>query len=531
MLPSRLSNALAPLTLCLLLVTAPAWGEVTRWTSDALPLGAGLKLQPSSSGEEDIELVAAQEGESEADPELEAERHAEAEAEGAGELAGELDPKEHLAAPLDLERLRGQFDIPIDLEPEVEDYIRFFQTRGRAHFVKWLGRSSRYLPMMQAALEEAGLPRDMVYLSMIESGFSPQAYSRARAAGLWQFIEATGKRYGLRVDFWVDERRDPERSTRAAIAFLGALYAEFGDWRLAWAAYNAGPGRIRRALANDGVESFWQIARGGYLRRETQHYVPKLMAAAIVSKNLEEFGISPAEIAAAEALEYEEVEAHEAIELETVARAAGVPVERVRELNPALKRWCLPPAARANALYGIKIPKGSAERFAQSYPKLASSNRLTFKLHRVAKGDTLSQIGKRYGSAVEAIMRMNELRDSRRLRLGAELVVPVPRGGGAERLALAAQRQGFRAAPTSEEIPASPRVAGQLAGTTKRVNEGGRVKVIYAVAAGDSLWTIAQRFGVTVDQLVGWNALRSRRAVLSIGRELSLYPAGEAGGS
>lgn len=426
----------------------------------------------------------------------------------------------------DLERARKLYDIPIDLEPLVVEYIRFFQGRGRKHFVRWLGRSYRYIPMMRQALREEGLPEDTIYLAMIESGFSAMAYSPAKAAGIWQFIEPTGKRYGLQVDFWVDERRDPVKATRAAAKYLKRLYAEFGDWRLAWAGYNAGEGRIRRGRRELGTDDFWEIASGNFLARETRHYVPKLMAAALVAKNLSHFGFDESEISAAEPLAYDEVELEDATDLEVIARAAGVPLQSVKELNPELRRWCTPPPRRRGEKYVLKLPPGTRERFAENFAKIGPKERLTFRSHKVQRGDTLSHIALKFGTAAEAIMRMNNIRDSRRLRLGAELIIPVPRGDerAQTRLAAESRRRGYKPAPKEQEVPAgTPSGKVGLAGTVRLVPEGSRTKVVYVVAAGDSPWAIGQRFGVTVDEIRKWNKLK-RRIVLRIGQELALYP-------
>ena len=191
-------------------------------------------------------------------------------------------PREHLKTdPLFLDLVDpSEFDIPIEVNPEVEKWVRYFTGPGRKHYARYLKRSTRYRPMMYRELEKAGLPKDLVYLSMIESGYNAHAYSHAAAAGLWQFIPSTGKLYDLRIDWWMDERRDPEASVHAAIAFLGELHDMFGDWRLAWASYNGGPGRIRRATKQSGSKDFWVLARGPYLHSETDNYVPKIMAAA-----------------------------------------------------------------------------------------------------------------------------------------------------------------------------------------------------------------------------------------------------------
>lgn len=431
----------------------------------------------------------------------------------------------------DIEKARKLYDIPVEMNPQVAEAIHFFQTAGRKHFVRWLGRSSRYLPMMRRTLREQGLPEDTIFLSMIESGFSPLAYSWAKASGLWQFIEPTGRRFGLQVDFWVDQRRDPARATAAAAGYLKELYAEFGDWRLAWGGYDSGAGTIRRAVQVAKSTDFWELARGRVLRKETKYYVPKLMAAALITKNLKSFGFSEQEIEAQAALEYEEAEVPEATDLEVIARAAGIGVEELKELNPELRRWCTPPSRHASDVYRVKLPPGTGPKFAESFAQIAPKDRLTFRVHRVAKGDTLSQIAGAYGSAVEAVMRMNGMRDSRRLKLGAELVVPVPRSGSREAMAMQARSSGYRAAPVAEEIPAAPppprSARTAAAGSQRSVKEGNRTKVIYGVAEGDSLWSIARQFDVHVQELRAWNDFGDRKH-LKIGQEIIVYPGEKA---
>ncbi|HEY3452919.1 MAG TPA: LysM peptidoglycan-binding domain-containing protein [Myxococcales bacterium] len=436
----------------------------------------------------------------------------------------------------DVEKAKALYDIPIDKHPLVAEFIHFFQVPGRKHFVRWLSRSGRYLPMMKKALREAGLPEDTVYLSMIESGFAPAVQSKAKAVGLWQFIEPTGKRFGLRVDFWEDERRDPVKSTYAAAAYLKELYTEFGDWRLAWAGYNSGAGTVRLAVKKASSADFWtQIETKRAYKQETRHYVPKLMAAALISKHTKSFGFQDSEIPPEPPLDYEDAEVPEATDLEVVARAAGTTVDLLKDLNPSLRRWCTPPSKSSSDVYKIHLPPGTAERFAEEFPKIAPKDRMHFVVHLVGKGDTLSKIALRYGSASEAIMRANGLRDSRYLKLRSELVVPVPRGGGGaarEALVQSARRQGFKAAPSDEEVPAAPppprkTKSGALAGSTRTVTENGKTRTVYAVADGDSLWSIARRFDVKVAQLKDWNGMVGA-AKLHIGEELNVYPGAKA---
>jgi membrane-bound lytic murein transglycosylase D len=449
------------------------------------------------------------------------------------------DPAETEAAALaavgvfDIDKARKLYDIPVEMNPLVAEYIRFFQGPARKHFVKWLSRSHRYLPMMKKRLREEGLPEDTVYLAMIESGFSNLALSRAKAAGTWQFIQPTGIRFGLRVDFWVDERRDPVRATAAAAQYLRSLYEEFGDWRLAWAGYNAGENKVRGAIKLDGTTDFWEMVKGRVLRKETKHYVPKLMAAALLAKHLKLFGFDDSEVSALPPLAYAEVEVPEATDLEVLASAAGVTVDSLRDLNPELRRFCTPPPRVRGDVFRLKLPVGTEARFAESFAKVPPKDRLSFRAHHVGRGDTLSKIAAQHGSATEAIMRMNGLRDSRKLRVGTELLIPVPRGSVEARAHLSelSRRRGYVAAPPDQEVPAGTPPAkdkAKASGVVRRLKEGGRDKLVYAVAIGDSLWSLGQHFGVSVEDLKKWNGLTSRRVVLRLGQELAVYPSGPA---
>ncbi len=279
----------------------------------------------------------------------------EAQESGAGRIAllPELDH--------DLRRLQAEYDIPIDVNEEVRAYVRFFQTEpARSHFVRWLARYHRYEEHYREIMREHGLPEDTVFLAMIESGFANLAYSRARASGPWQFIAQTGKRWGLKQDFWVDERRDPEKSAHAAAKYLQELFEQTGDWRLAWAGYNAGVGKIFKAR-RAGQSDFWSMTRGRVLKAETKGYVPKLMAAAVVAKHPQAFGFKAEEIEPEKWIDYECVTVRGAAELAAVARAAEVSERALLELNPELRRSCTPPRT-----YTLKIPKGHSEAFAQN---------------------------------------------------------------------------------------------------------------------------------------------------------------------
>ncbi|WNG60350.1 LysM peptidoglycan-binding domain-containing protein [Archangium gephyra] len=434
----------------------------------------------------------------------------------------------------DVARVQPKYDIPVEMQPLVAQYIQFFQGPGRKWFRKWVSRSTRYLPMMQPILEAQGLPRDTVYLAMIESGFSPTAYSWAHASGPWQFISSTGRQYGLHQDFWVDERRDPIKATYAAARYLKDLYKELGHWYLAWAGYNTGSGRVRRLVERHGTGDFWVISAEKGLATETKHYVPKLIAAALIAKHPAAFGFSENEFVYEQALSFDEVKLTDATDLDVIARSAGVSVVDVQELNPELRRWCTPPASAKNP-YVLRLPHGTAPRFAENFPRIAPKDRLTFRIHKVKRGDTLSQIALTYGTAPEAILQMNQLKSVKTLRLNAELVIPVPAGRGGVKTdgdsALArkvaqARRSGVTVLRPEDEVPAGTPRGPVATGPIKTETLNGRKRITYGVQSGDSLWAIAQRFQVNVDDVRKWNNLtvRASKKALKVGSVLYVWP-------
>jgi membrane-bound lytic murein transglycosylase D len=439
----------------------------------------------------------------------------------------------------DVSLVRDRYDIPVEMHPLVAQYIRFFQGPGRRWFRRWMSRSHRYIPLMQPILESKGLPRDTVYLAMIESGFNTQAKSWARAVGPWQFIAGTAMMFNLKEDFWVDERRDPIKATHAAADYLSLLYQTLGHWYLAWAGYNTGGGRVRNMIERSGSRDFWELSelKKGFAK-ETKHYVPKLIACALVARHPEAFGFSQDEFEPEGPFEFDEVSLTDSVDLEVLATSAGVSIDDLRELNPELKRWCTPPAT-PDKPYVLRIPKGRKATFDETFAKYAPQERLHFKIHRVAKGDTLSKIALTYHSAQEAIMRMNGLTSARSLRLGTDLVVPVPSAGALkagkndtalERQIARARRSGLSAARPEDEIPAGTQSGSgktMTGGTVTVETVGGKTKVTYGVAKGDSLWTIARRFDVRVAELKTWNeVLTSNR--LKVGLALVVWPGAKA---
>ncbi len=312
------------------------------------------------------------------------------------------------------------FDIPIVMNSRVEQFIQFFQTTIRHKFITWLARSEKYIPFMKTVLKEHGLPEDLVYLSLIESGFDPHAYSRAKAVGLWQFIYLTGKRYGLRSNWWVDERRDPEKSTIAAAKYLKDLYEMFACWYLAAAGYNAGEYKIINAIKRYKTEDFWKLTNYRYLKRETKDYVPLMIAATLVAKDPEKYGFTDVEYQ--EPLRYEKVKVPELTDLSHIAKACETSLEEIRDLNPELRRGVTPPN---ETQYEIKIPFGKRDLFFENFEAMQPLEKFQFKTHLVKKGETLPRIAKLYRVDLEPLLEINHLGKTGPLSKGTTLFIPL----------------------------------------------------------------------------------------------------------
>jgi membrane-bound lytic murein transglycosylase D len=378
-----------------------------------------------------------------------------------------------------------EFDIPVVVNDDVKKWMTYFLGPGRKYYTRYLQRSTKWLPMMRRELEARDLPRDLVFLSMIESGFSVGATSYAAAAGLWQFMPATARQYGLRVDWWVDDRRDPELATGAALEYLAYLHRMFsGNWWLSWASYNGGEGRVMRATQRLGTTDFWAIAHAGALHPETANYVPKLIAAAILGRHPERYGFVN--------LEYEEEWAFDRMDVpgstsvEVLARCAGLSEEDFLALNPWIRRWALPPDPETQA---IRLPSGTAAAFAEAFAKVSPAERITFQRHTVKRGESLGSIARKYGVSSDELARLNRIRNANRISVGTELIIP----GGSTKVASTESRpQGDNQGPKPEpkaEASSGPRKT-------------------YTVRSGDTLGTIAQKHKVSIADLQKWNGIR-----------------------
>lgn len=318
------------------------------------------------------------------------------------------------------------YNIPVVIDPTVQSHIHFFNTSIRSRFEQWLVRLSRYRPLVENIFAEFNLPSDLVYLSLVESGFNPYAYSRAKATGPWQFMQGTGKLYGLRIDHYVDERRDPIKSTVAAARYLRDLYDLFGTWPLAMAAYNAGEGKVMRALHKAQVETFSDISKTQLIRLETKQYVPRIMAATVIARNLDRYGFSQEPVAPHE---FEEVVVNRALHFRAIANATGIPYEELRLLNPELRRDATPPADSA---YHLKVPVGTGAKVVKlldrvptyKFPPLPAAKTYltngrsrtkkadTTGSYRVRSGDTLDKLSKRFRIPLKTLKARNNLTGS-----------------------------------------------------------------------------------------------------------------------
>ena len=321
------------------------------------------------------------------------------------------------------------YNIPIVMDPSVQSHIHFFNTSIRSRFEQWLIRLSRYQPLVEKIFSEFNIPSDLVYLSLVESGFNPYAFSRAKATGPWQFMKGTGKIYGLRIDNYVDERRDPIKSTVAAARYLRDLYDLFGAWPLAMAAYNAGEGKVMRALHKVQGETFSDISKTKLIRTETKQYVPRIMAATVIARNPDQYGFPQNPVAPHQ---FEEVVVNRPLHFHAIANTTGIPYEELRLLNPELRRDATPPGESA---YHLKVPVGTSAKVVQlldrvpsyKFPPLPAVKVQRVKAdsgrwYRVRGGDTLEKVSKRFRVPMKTLKAKNNL-TSPVLKAGEFLII------------------------------------------------------------------------------------------------------------
>ena len=312
--------------------------------------------------------------------------------------------------------------IPVVVNNRVDYWVQYFKTSGRKEFMKWLIRGEALKDKVQPILQDGGVPMEFYYLAMVESGFNTGAKSRARATGTWQFMRGTAQLYGLQVNHWVDERLDPLKSTIAAANYLRDLYAELGDWYLAMAAYNAGPGKIRSAMRRAGSRDFWKIAETNHIPRETANYVPKVLAAILLASDTKSHGFDIQDIAV-ESPPNVEVLVKKPVQLDEIARKLQVTRRQVAAWNPELIRNITPPSRKG---YNLRLPPHLAEKWEIIHPQLAAVEVTDVQTHTIRKGETLSFLARRYRVSVRDIKAVNPDLSAERLRPGKTLAIPIP---------------------------------------------------------------------------------------------------------
>ncbi len=399
----------------------------------------------------------------------------------------------------DLEATAHDIDIP--LNARVLQYVQLFSGRLKGYLEDGLARGAQYLPMIQSVFRAEGLPLDLAYVPLIESAFKPSAVSRAKAKGIWQFMQGTGIENGLQHDWYIDERSDPEKATRAAAKYLKTLNGMFDDWHLALASYNGGPGRVQRAMKRSGREDFWNLsATTRFLPRETRDYVPLILAAIVIARNPAQYGL---QIAPADAPGVETVALFSPVDLRRVAEWAGVPVQVIQDLNPELRRWTTPVRATD---YELNVPQGTAELVMAGMAASAPEDLVSFNRHTVKKGETIATIAKKLSVSRADLAEANYLTTKAKLTTGQQLIIP-----RAPTTLLAARTD--KPAPVTESKTvdavlasnAAPAPRQDLVPATREVRE---TKVTHRVKRGETLFSIAKLYRTTVESLKQWNRIK-----------------------
>ncbi len=374
--------------------------------------------------------------------------------------------------------------IPLVRTKQVDQYINYFQTKGRKQFQIWLDRYAKYKDLILPILAEHEMPEEFIYLAMIESGLNPKAYSKAKASGMWQFIYATGKKYGLSRDWYRDERRDPVKATHAACKYLKDLYKLFDNWYLALAAYNCGEGRVLRASKLHQTYDFWQMHS---LPRETRNYIPYFLSAAIMARSPELYGFSiPKNV---ETFRFDTITLEKSADIAVLARVAGIKPNVLREYNPELRQSATP----AEDDYQLKLPPGKKERFFTAWNEIPEEERFApqFIVHRVRYGESLWTISKKYNVTIHDLAAVNKIRNRNKVKIGQKLNVPLK--------------------------------GGRVWGNGDNGGPSGHSKKIYKVKRGDTLGQIAENFGTRASKIRRWNNLKYGSHMIHPGQRLVIW--------
>jgi membrane-bound lytic murein transglycosylase D len=384
----------------------------------------------------------------------------------ANEATLPVDP--NVKAKAEAEVAATHSDLPLMMTDPVAGYISYFSSRGRGTLERALARSGRYDEMIRRVLKEEGVPQDLIYLAQAESGFHPLALSRAGARGMWQFMASRATGYGLERDWWVDERQDPEKSTRAAAHHLKDLYNEFGDWYLAMAAYNSGPGTVQNAVKRTGYADYWQLYKRNVLPKETRNYVPIILAVTIMAKNPEQYGLD--KVVTEKPVPYDSVKIDYPVDLRLVAECVDTSASTMQDLNPSLLRLTTP----KDREFELHLPVGTKDRYLTAITAIPPDMRVWWRYHKVAPGDTLSSVARAFHTTPRAIVQVNNLDGDENLRAESELIIPVAPG---------------------------KHPADEMASYSRRATT-------YKVRKGDTVETVADNFGVPPAMIRRWNHLK-----------------------
>ena len=437
--------------------------------------------------------------------------------------------------------------LPLVMNSRVEQAVKFFQTKGRRNFQIWLSRYPGYKDLITNILKKNELPEELIFLAMVESGLNPKAYSYAHASGVWQFISSTAKLYGLKRTWWIDERRDPEKATNAAAAYLKDLFLEFDDWYLALAAYNSGSGRVNRAIKLHQTTEFWRL---NSLPRETRNYVPTFLAAAIISRNPERYGFK---IPSTKEISLDVVVVEKSADLAVLARCANISVKKLKQINPELRQFATPP----DQSYSLKLPTGKRDSFTIAFNALPESSRFApqYRQHIVRPGESLSAIASKYRVSMHDIASVNKIRNYNQIREGTKLTIPVPSSAASGPVATASPqkpqetisykvRKGDTLGHIAERYGTSARTIRRWNGLSygayiypgqkltipvrssptlaSSSSQNGSVKETYIVRKGDTLSHISNRYRVPIYKIERWNNL-SRNSFIHPGQKLAIY--------